>query len=125
MKSPPAARRRSHSARGRRANTSSRSAMHSPAFIMRSRMVLKRGSAARVHDPGAREPEVVEGWRAALRPLGPVAAGARVDEARVLGAEGGRVEPEPRRHALAEVLYEHVGALGEALHDRHARGLLQ
>src|SRR2546422_3533516 len=40
----------------------------------------------------------------------------------VLGAEGGCVEPEPRRHALAEVLYEHVGALGEALHDRHARG---
>src|SRR5881396_1466196 len=30
-----------------------------------------------------------------------------------------------RRSALAEVLYEHVGALGEALHDRHARGLLQ
>src|SRR5205823_11800844 len=73
------------------------------------------GLAARVHDPGAREPEVVEGWRAALRPLAPVAAGARVDEARGLGAEGGRVEPEPGRHALAEDPYEHGRALREAL----------
>src|SRR5205823_13483019 len=71
------------------------------------------------------EAEVVERWRTALRTLGAVSRGARVDESRVAGAEGRGVEAEARRHALSEVLHEDIRTVREAPDDLHALRLLQ
>ena len=50
MKSPPAARSRSHSSRGLVAKVSSSSATHSPALPMRASIVAKRSSLGRLRD---------------------------------------------------------------------------
>ena len=94
---------------------------HAARNAERRHIRLARG----VHNARARQAQVVERGRAALRPVGAVAGGAGVNEARVARAQAGVIQAQPRGHALAEVLHEDIGALCQLQHHLAGLGLLQ
>src|SRR5271154_5520663 len=85
----------------------------------------RAAGADRVHDPGARLPQVIERRLAAVGPFGTVAGCARIDDARIERGEFRIAEPQPLRDALTKILHEDVAARGQAMHYLARLGLLQ
>ena len=83
------------------------------------------GFAGRVHDPRARQPEVVEGRLRALLPLRAVAGGAAIDDSGVALLQARVVESEAGRDAMSVVLDEHVRFFGQRENDFEAFWSLQ
>ena len=83
------------------------------------------GQAGDRHQPAHALRDLVEAGTLAIRPVLAEARDAGIDQPRIDRSQRRIVDAEAELHVGAIVLHQHVGALHQALQDRHAVGRLQ